>query len=313
MAEEVVQIATSTETSADAADLKDVPVSTETPAPESIPTLETPTHWSRNEALGFDVDSIGWLENKGFENPQAAITSQRELEKKMGGPPEMLQKWFESDDEEGKQAVFRRLGKPETVEGYKVEFEEGAPIDSDTLEWFKKSAHDRNLTGEQVQGMALDWNTEVARIQAEQQQAIEVRDKTEETELRNSWGTKYDERLDYGHRGLVAHGLSEENIDSIQAAVGPKLLAEFAARVADTMGEDTIAAQTDTPAFGTSEEQIQNSINELAAEIGADTARFNRYRADHSAAKEATDKDFRKMKQLEAQKENLVRARLGLT
>ncbi len=275
---------------------------------DTLPESDTPAHWSRHESLKFDDDTVGWLENKNFENPQAAIASHRELEKKMGGPPEMLQKWFESDDEEGKQAVFKRLGKPDTVEGYKVEFEEGAPINPDTLEWFKKSAHERNLTSEQVQGMALDWNDEVARIQTEEQQALDVRNESEKTELKIAWGTKYDERLDYGHRAMMALGVEEEKIDILENTLGPKFLAEMAAKIADTMGEDTIAANTSTTAFGTTKEQVQNQINELNAEIGADTARFNRYRADHSASKEGTDKDFRRMQQYRAQLRSLIKA-----
>lgn len=287
------------------------PESTPDPTPE--PTQDAPQHWSRTESMGLDNDTIGWLENKGFETPQAAITSQRELEKKMGGPPEMLQKWPESDDKEGFDAIYRRLGTPENVEGYKVEFEEGAPVDADTLAWFKKSALGHNLTSAQVQGMALDWNTEVARIQTEQQQALDVQNQTEDTELRNVWGTKYEERLDYGNRALTALGLEEKDIESLQVALGPKMLAQFAAKIADTMGEDTIAADTGTPAFGTTKEQVKNQINELNAELGADQERYDRYYSDHSAPKENTGKDFRKMRQLEDQLQNLIKAEKGIS
>jgi len=258
--------------------------------------------------MGLDDDSVGWAENKGFENPQALVASYRELEKKMGGPPEMLQKWPEADDVEGFKSIFQRLGTPEAIEGYKVEFEEGAPIDADTLAWFKDKAFAHNMTNAQVQGMALDWNAEAARIQEEQQQALDIKNQTEETELKNSWGTKHDERLDYGHRALLAHGLTDENIDAMQVALGPKLLAEMAAKVADTMGEDAIAANTGTPAFGTTREQVQNSINELVGELNADSKRFEKFYADQSAPKESTGKDFRKMQQLELQLAGLIKA-----
>lgn len=284
----------------------------DTPAvPDTGATGDTPAHWSRGDALGFDADTIGWLENKGFESPQAAITSQRELEKKMGGPPEMLQKWPESDDTEGFESIHQRLGKPETVEGYKIEFEEGAAVDADTLAWIKGLGHEQNMTNAQLQGLVLGYNAESVRIQEEQQAALDVQNQTEEVELRNTWGTKYDERLDYGHRALLALGLQEENIDSIQSALGPKATAELAAKIADTMGEDTIAAQTQTPAFGTSKEQIQTRINALNAELGGDTKRFDRYREDHATHKhspELTDKDFRTMKLLEKQLQDLLKA-----
>lgn len=285
-------------------------VEDETAVAESETTPET-QHWSRNEALKFDDDTIGWLENKGFENPQAAITSQRELETKLGGPPEMMQKWPESDDTDGFKAIYRRLGTPEDVDGYKIEFEDGAAIDPDMLTWFKESAHVQNMTNTQVQGMALAWNTEVARLKTEQQEALEVQNQIERTELKNEWGTKLEERLDFGHRALKAHGLEEETIDLMQAAIGPKILAQFAASIADTMGEDTIAAHSDTPAFGTTMEQVQNSINELTGELKADKERYDRYYVDHKAPKEATGKDFRKMRQLEAQLEGLIRAKSG--
>ncbi len=277
--------------------------------PELEPTSEpdTPQHWSRGEGFGLDDDTIGWLENKGFENPQAAITSQRELEKKMGGPPEMLQKWPEADDTDGFKAIYQRLGTPEDVEGYKVEFEEGVAVDPDTLTWLKQTALKHNMTNAMTQGIALDWNTEVARLQAEQEQALDVQNQTEETELRNKWGMKYDERLDYGNRALLALGMEDDDIDLMQSVLGPKKIAQLAARMADTMGEDTIAAHTDTPAFGTSKEQVQNSIDKLAAELAGDTDRYDRYLADHKAPKESTGKDFRKMRQLEAQLEGLIK------
>ena len=277
------------------------------PQATSEPVETQAQHFSRNEAFGFDDDTIGWLENKGFENAQAMVTSQRELEKKMGGPPEMLQKWPESDDKDGFDAIYRRLGTPEDTEGYKIEFEEGAAVDPDTLAWFKQVGLEHKLTNNMLQGLALSWNTEAARLQEEQQQALEVKNQTEETELRNSWGTKYDERLDYGHRALIGMGLSEENIDSLQGSLGVKMVAQFAAKIADTMGEDTIAAITDTPAFGTTKEQVQTQINELNGELGADKERFKRYYADQSSPKESTGKDYRKMQQLEAQLESLIK------
>ena len=271
-------------------------------------TPDSPQHWSRNKEFGFDDDTMGWLENKDHKNPQAMVTSNRELEKLMGGPPEMLQKWPESDDKEGFKGIFRRLGTPENVEGYKFEFEEGAQVDKDTLEWFKGVALAHDMTNNQAQGVMTAWNAEVARLQEEQAKTIEVQEQIEQVALENQWGTKCAERLDYGHRAMLALGLKEENIDSIQSAIGPKMLAEFAAKVADTMGEDTIAANTETAAFGTTKQQIQNSINELTNEIGADTDRYNIYYADHKAPKEATGKDFRRMQLLKDQLKNLINA-----
>lgn len=275
---------------------------------EPSPTLQ---HWSRGEGMGFDDDTIGWLENKNFENPQAAITSQRELEKKMGGPPEMLQKWPESDDMEGFKAIYRRLGTPENVDGYKLEPKEGDVVDDDTLKWFKERAFERNMPNEMAQGIMLDFNIEAGRMQAEQQQALEVQNKIEDTELRIKWGTKFDERLDYGHRGLLSLGLNEEHIESMQTALGPKMLAELAAKIADTMGEDTIAANTESAAFGTTKEQIQNSINELTNELKSDKKRFDEYYEDHKLPKKATRKDYRKMQQLEGQLRDLIKAESG--
>lgn len=286
-----------------------VPVTPEPTDPPAVEPSDTPAHWSRHESLSLDDDTIGWLENKGFENPQAAITSQRELESKMGGPPEMLQKWPESDGDF--EAIHRRLGKPEDVEGYKIEFEEGAAVDADTLAWIKGLGHAQNMTNAQLQGLVLGYNAEFARIQEEQQKALDIRDETENTELRHAWGTKYDERLDYGHRAYLALGLTEENIDSIESALGPKANAELAAKIADTMGEDTIAAQTQTPAFGTSKEQIQTRIKALTGELGGDEERFKKYREDHATFKhspELTGKDFRTMKLLEKQLEDLLSA-----
>lgn len=286
--------------------------------PDATPSVEpddsvTPQHWSRGEGMELDDDTIGWLENKGFENPQAAITSQRELEKKMGGPPEMLQKWPEADDTEGFKAIYQRLGTPKDVEGYKVEFEEGAAVDADTLTWLKETALKHNMTNAMTQGIALDWNTEVARLQAEQQEALGVQNETEKTELRVKWGTKYEERLDYGHRALIALGVEDDDIDSMEAALGPKKLAQIAAKMADTMGEDTIAAHTDTPAFGTSEEQVQNSINELTKKMLGDPELLKEYQEDHGKPKEGTGKTFRRMQQLDTQLIELKRARLGKT
>lgn len=307
------------------ADVQTEPISTaidppavDDPAPPVDPTPPTdpvtpadpePQHWSRNEALGLDSDTVGWLENKGFDNLQATVTSQRELERKLGASNDRIQIWPESDDTEGFDAIYQRLGTPKDAEGYKIEFQEDAQVDPGTLEWFKQAGFKYRLTNEQAQGFALEWNTEVARLQTEQQEALEIQNKTEETELRNVWGTKYDERLDYGHRGLLAHGLDEDTIDKMQATLGPKALAEFAAKVADTMGEDTIAANTVTPAYGTSKEQVQTQINELNGELGADKERFKKYYADQSAPKESTGKDYRKMQQLEAQLEGLIKAK----
>lgn len=311
-----------TATTTEAAPAEVTPVADDpAPAPESavIPepaaTQEISEFWAHNKDLNLKSDMVGWLETKNHTDLQAALDSGRELERKMGGPPEMFQKWFESDDEEGKQAVYARLGKPENVEGYKIEFEEGAPIDADTLTWFKTQAFEHNMTNEQVQGIALAFNTETARIQTEQQDAIDVRNQTEEVELRNSLGTKYDESIDFGGRALAAHGLTDENVEAIQSIIGPKALVEFGIKVANTMGEDNIAAATGTAPTLTSEAAIQSAKDELTGELLADPERRKKFMSDSKTdtPKEATGKDFRKMQLLDKQLQSAIAARLNLT
>jgi hypothetical protein len=240
-----------------------------TPAPE--PTPEPTASW-RDSLESADLKANPTLERFGSLDDFAR--SHLELRSTLGsdkiaipGKDAKPEEW---------DAVFAKLGRPDTAEGYDLgdwQPPEGVPWNPEVTTAMLGKMHARRLTKDMAQGVLNDygemqqeiWNAHVAEVQ----QQVEDTKKA----LQTKWGAAYNPKMEGGKRAALAFiekaGLSENPFD--QELPDGRLVGdlpgmiELLAAMGEEFGEDEGAGPvrgrlTQTP------EEAQRKLDQLLAD-----------------------------------------------
>lgn len=191
------------------------------PAKEAAPSTEPA---SKTVALADMVsdDYKDLVKTKGWENPEDALKSYKNLEKVVGNP---LVKPDENSTETDRKQFYMRLGMPEKAEDYSFDTSgdlsfEGLPeqvVESanEEINHFRKVAHENGLTSDQASNIYKEmFGRNLQDYRNESQQAFE-KNKQQEQALRNEWGAAYDERVQTAKYAARLLG-GEEIVGAIQ-------------------------------------------------------------------------------------------------
>lgn len=199
---------------------------------------------ARLDWLGDAPDELhGFAAANGYKGPADVLANVRELQKFLGadkaGRGLVLPK--DADDADGWSAVYAKLGRPESAEGYGLDKLEGADpaFAKDAAETF----HKLGLSERQASQLAEWWGQTLAS-QGEAETAEYVAKADEEmAELRAEWGNAADRNEEMARRGAQAFGFSGEELDKIERSIGTKAIMERFLAVGQKLGEDRIPAQ----------------------------------------------------------------------
>lgn len=203
-----------------------------------------------------------------FAAPGDAVKSAYDLRRKLSRAAEPP---GENASEEERAAWYRRLGRPDTPDGYEIARPESAAAfagDEETLgaqeASFKEAMHAAGAPPAAVQA-AVDWYYTHAAdgmtaLAAADTEALE----SARTELRRDWGGDFERNVEYARRALAAFG-GDELVGTLGAAgldTHPAVARAFA-RIGRQMGEDDMIGRL--PAGG-SGPGLDRRIEELLAE-----------------------------------------------
>lgn len=192
----------------------------------------TSTATAADWTAGLDDAGKGYVQNKGWKSPVDMFTSYQNLEKMRGVPAERLLTLPEkADDAEGWGAVWARLGRPETPDGYKLEG------DSDSVKQLAAWMHEAGLPVSAAQSLAARM-TEGGKAMAEAQTAAAQKaSEAEVVELRKEWGAAFDQKTEQGRRFARELGLDQAALSAIESAIGTKRLLSMMAAGGEKLGE----------------------------------------------------------------------------
>ena len=161
-------------------------------------------------------------------------------------------------------AVYSKLGRPETPDGYKFNLPEDQKVDEDGLKVFADHAHKLGLLPNQAEGMVKFYNELRANeLSSADSTATAARQKATD-ELQAEWGQAYNQKLERANnvvREVFPKGFMSMNLeDGTKLGDHPAVIKAFAA-LADKMGEDKIV-QADGPNYLTPK-QIDKEIATL--------------------------------------------------
>ena len=172
------------------------------------------------------------------------------------------------DDADGWNAVYNRLGRPESADKYGLPVPEGD--DGSFAQAAAPVLHELGLTTKQAKGLAEWWNqASSTRIEAADE-AFSKQSEAEYSALKGEWGAAAAQNEELAKRAVLKFGkeagLDEASFDSLERAIGTakvmKLFHAIGAKFgeADFVGSDTPSSGALTPA------QAKNKVASLFAD-----------------------------------------------
>lgn len=151
-----------------------------------------------------------------------------------------------ADDKDGWNAVYAKLGRPDTAEGYELPVPEG-----DTGEFAKTSSawmHEAGLNKSQAQALAGKWNEHVAAQNAAQQAAIQKQSETDMASVKQSWGADYDKNASVVSRAVNAFAPPEfiEMLDK-SGLINSPVIANMFLKIGSAISEDKLVSSEKGP------------------------------------------------------------------
>lgn len=199
---------------------------------------------------GADEITVGYVANKGWQEPKQAIESYRNLEKLMGadkaGNAVVLPKADALKPE--MDAFYTRLGRPAEPAGYGLEKMAGAdPEFSKTAGgWF----HELGLTQKQGEQLATKWNEHVGGLTTAGETAKANAFAADDTALKASWGQAFAQNVAAAQAGARGLGLDNDTIDKLQGALGHKGTMELLHKIGSKVGESEFISGDNLEKFG---------------------------------------------------------------
>lgn len=242
-----------TSTSAALGDPGAAPATTASPAgdnrPGWLPETATP-------------EQVGYVQNKGWDDPVKMLDSYQNLEKLRNVPGERLLQIPGEDDAEGWNEVFSKLGRPADAAEYKIDVPDGSP--AEYADGFRSRAHELGLTAKQVEGLA-QWNNEFAGQFAEQRtQQTAAQFEADSTALKQEWGAAFDDKLMAARAVREKLGWDDATVDKLSSALGHKATLQLLADLGEKTGEaDFVSGRTPSATGKLTPDQAKSEIKAL--------------------------------------------------
>ncbi|PLR52416.1 hypothetical protein [Chimaeribacter arupi] len=155
----------------------------------------------------------------------------------------------EEGDADGWNALYAKLGRPESAEGYELPLPEGdaGEFAKTTAEWM----HQAGLNKQQAQALATQWNAHQAQQAEAQQAALQKQVETDLSTIKQEWGAQFDE-----NKALMSKAVSTfappEFIEMLDKSglINSPVIAKMFLKIGAAINEDKSVATPKTPPQG---------------------------------------------------------------
>lgn len=212
----------------------------------------------------FNDELKGYVEQKGFQGPEAVTDAYRNLEKLMGVPKERLLKLPTAEEADKWGEVYDKLGRPSDPEHYSFD-SLGEGVDENFAAQMRSAFHEAGLNTNQTEKILNTYKGYVDQVnQGLETQKQEMLVKQEQN-LKKEWGAAYEKNINYAKRAAKAFGLNDEKIGKLQDALGLDGTLMFLQEIGSkTMEDDFVGADSQGNAFGVMSPNVaKNKIETL--------------------------------------------------
>ena len=227
---------------------------------------------SENQETNFkDLIPEGFKEEKAldnFNNMEDFVKSYLHAQKLVGA--DKIPVPNKHATEEDWNEVFKRLGAPDTPDGYKYNIKD-QELDQTQVKEFNKAAHQLGLLPKQAEGLIKFYNEMNGNIASSQEETAAQAQLQTETELKKEYGPQFAKRLDQAKK-LAVNSLGSDFLENTYLKDGSRLgdnikVIKAFSELADKLSEDEII-KGDGSDYMTAKD-IEKEINELTQEGSA--------------------------------------------
>ena len=272
---------------------QEVAVAEKEPALSGDPTTNTPevsTDWKAS--LSDEVRADKSLEN--IKDIESLAKSYVHAQKLVGAEKIPVPNKYAT--EKDWDAVYEKLGRPKSADGYKYQLPEEQKVDETALKNFSAQAHKLGLLPTQAQGVVNFYNEMMGKQVADADSVALAQREKAMTELKTEWGQAFDQKLQKANNvvsQVFPKGIMSMNLeDGTKIGDHPAVIKAFAA-LADKMGEDDIV-QASGPTYLTPKE-LDKQIGSLTAD--PQSAYWQKSHPNHAEAVKEVEQLFEKKHQ----------------
>lgn len=215
---------------------------------------------------------------KRFTSVEALAGSYMSLQKMVGGDKMAVPtKNFTDEDWNN---TYRKLGLPEKVEDYAVQFKDGVTIDDKFSTAFRENAHKLGILPKQAQGLA-DWFSQVnLSAEAEVQAELKKQFDAGVAKLKAEWGNAFDLNIGRANKVLSEIGGKEVRDYFVSRGLGGD---EQIVRLLAKVGETLYKEHKFVEGQGTGETLSPKELDTEIKKLQADPAYLTKEHPNHKA------------------------------
>lgn len=228
------------------------------------------------------------IEAKVYKNPGELALANYSLTQLQRGDPTVVGLPGKDASSEDMKAFYRKIGAPDTPEGYEFSFAEGVQVDDKFTTFGRNAFHEAGLRPDQAQIIADKWNEFAAQLNGDKAKADAEANDAALTALEQKWGGSYEENVAAGKRVVNALGLSNEMLDRLGGKMGDADVVELMAMIGKKAGEgDFLSSQQTadpTTPEGMTPEDAQKAITRLQGDKDFQAKYTDRKHPEHKDA-----------------------------
>jgi len=233
------------------------------------------------------------MRSKNYDNPTVVADSYYALNKQFNNADKLIEPLPENATPEQIDAFQKKLGRPETIDGYK-EVPWGDNADPRMVEFGKNLAFKFGLSPKAAAEMAAEWNTFNGKLATEGTTEYQAANNKALADLETSWGAELEPNRAAGQRvlqSLEAKGFGAADMAAVEAHIGAAPLVKLLATIGKLAGgEGRVPGAGNTGAGGTeaglNAAQAQAKIAELQSDATFMQAYGNNMHPGHKDAVE---------------------------
>lgn len=167
---------------------------------------------------GFkDADLKGYVESKGFKDPELLASSYRELEKLRGAPADRILSLPADDKPESWAPVFDKLGRPKD-KVYELPIAEGAPEGFAAA--MAEQFHAAGLSKKQGQAVAGWWSKLAEDAKTAEETELQLAQGEQKKNLQKEWGGAFEKNLQLAGEFAEKIGIDDETAAKLRSTLG---------------------------------------------------------------------------------------------
>lgn len=197
----------------------------------------------------FTPEMIGHIQNRGLADKTATevaaemIKAHREAEKFVGVPADKLIRMpKDAADEAGLKEFYKKLGVPDTADGYDFSAIKKADgtADTDLADRLKQIASGAKLTKDAATSVGAEVKKFLDEKQAADQANYQAKINTERADLQKEWGGNFEAFKLAGAQTIAKLGISAEAVAALEKQAGYAAVMKMAYALAVKTGEDKL-------------------------------------------------------------------------